>query len=167
MCILSAFFSAKPANFTVFRILVVLVTDIFLWEASRFQKTSYFIDFRCPKEYALKRDLPQSRVNIIHFSSAPIPVDSHFVNLSHDRKMYQPYISPHHCTNRVYFSTNSNTFYPQLLATNNRNSKTSISLLVTQSNNIQISSGNISHNITANGNTRCNTTLLLLSYPQP
>ena len=36
----------------------------------------------------LKRDLPKSHVNIIHFSS-PIPVGNHFVNLSHDSKMYQ------------------------------------------------------------------------------
>ena len=64
------------------------------------------------KSRKLKRDLPNSRVNIIRFS-APIPVDCHSVNLSYDRKMYQPYISPHHCTNRLYSSMNSNTFYPQ------------------------------------------------------
>ena len=101
----------------------------------------------------LKRDLPKCHINIIHFG-APIPVDSHFVNLSHDSKVFQPHISPHQ-----YPCMKSNTFYSQFPATNNnRNHSTSISLQVTQSNNTQITNRNITHNITANSNTRCNTT---------
>ena len=42
--ILLAFFSAKSANSTVFRIPIVLVTEIFLCEAYRFQKTSQTSD---------------------------------------------------------------------------------------------------------------------------
>ena len=39
MRILLAFFSAKSANSTVFRIPILLVNEIFLCEAYRFQKT--------------------------------------------------------------------------------------------------------------------------------
>ena len=39
-----SFFSAKSANFTVFRIPILLVIEIFLCEAYRFQKTSQTSD---------------------------------------------------------------------------------------------------------------------------
>ena len=48
--ILLAFFSAKSANSTLFRIPILLVTESFLCEAYRFSED--FADFRCPKEYA-------------------------------------------------------------------------------------------------------------------
>ena len=44
MRILLAFFSAKSANSTVFRIPILLVTEIFLCEAYHFQKTSQTSD---------------------------------------------------------------------------------------------------------------------------
>ena len=53
ICILLAFFSAKSANSTVFSIL--LVTEIFLCEAYRFQKTSQTSDAQknTPKDSGL------------------------------------------------------------------------------------------------------------------
>ena len=67
--ILLVFFSAKSANSTVFRIPILLVTEIFLCEAYRFQKTSQTSDAQKNTPRIAKRSLATGRSLFFAFAS--------------------------------------------------------------------------------------------------